>query len=1334
MPDHDFEHLSDKNFERMATALCAEHIARGLRIYGSGTDGGREATFEGKMNYPAGGQVWDGYLVVQCKQKQARATPKEEAAWAIGQLNSEMERYRTAKRKRRIPDYFLFITNAHLSAQQETGGKDKFIERLDYWKQELGMQAADVWDRDKLNNLVDITPKVAQRFGLLHSGNLIHYVAQAFLSQQAGVETTLAVFLQEELRADQYVSLAQTDDRPPLARVFMDLRARSAANPAQDFLVVAEVQRATDQPLHPSLLKEEREAMQEAIRAGLDEEPDDEEAAGEVDEQERRLIQEINDSLPEDPFSPARYVLVGGPGQGKSTLGQQLAQRHRAALLKADATKTLELETSRMLQLLEAAASEAGTGLPTYPRWPFRIALEDFASALTANQVESVLEYMAFLVRKRTKRPFSAHEAELLLSHAPLLVVFDGLDEVPAVSNRAQVLAAVRRFLFEARDKDADLLVVATTRPQGYEAEFAEFGFTELTLQLLSQKEALAYARKLLEVKYAADSSRRERLMERMQAAAREPAIWRLMMSPLQITIMVALVDVVGILPRERYLLFERYYEIIYEREQERGLTLSQVLSDYRTTIEILHDRIGLLLQVEAESQGKTESRLSGERLQGLVQAYLIQEEYRGEELTRLTSTFMEIALHRLVFIVPAEDERYGFEVRSLQEFSAARALMREDYTIVKERLRVIAPVPYWRNTLLFAIGQAFARQHTQHQDLIMQLCRELDDADDTVLARTRAGSRLALDMLEEGIVTLQPKYRNQVLILVLQLLRLAHVSTAERLVQVYTAQERERYKREVQAVMGSSEFEEVIGLFVVLVKLAHHEEEVWAEPLLQQHWPVAMAQQQVLLEIPLSYKSGPWFQGVLTRVASASSLEWVIDNLRRVGGEVDWIHEASRLRFNREQKVYLAGENPQFYFTAIWEPVEPAWLDSLPLQQLGHHDWLPFTLGQAFMRNPSPETLAETLEALVHAGGWAPGQDYEALPWQLHSLLTDAQSTEELLLHAQRARRGELGTAQDWQAAETRWQAKHLTVEDLACFADSEWPYSEKIARCGFLPAGAFGLDNIKNKENASARTLLKAFSTAASRYRLNLAVAFFFVVGGRYNTAQPLTLPLDALVELVLATPWHVFGLTMLSLLDTDLDWVGEVKTLDLIGSRISVLGNREHRNSLVGSELMPNAVAQLVPLVGTKHIREGILRWLATLAVAGAEIPVPDVDPARLSAEGQVALATLNLFGRAPLLSATRLTQLVEGLWNHAHPRTTIAEIRRVLRQVCERTNRPLTGVAGEVLDNLYAGTLVDARLKLDILNCFMAQLQHRTSSLADPTCRMKLATDWLFAVRK
>jgi hypothetical protein len=1341
MADHTFEELDSKKFEQLANALGAEYIARGLRIFGSGTDGGREATYEGKMKYPDG-EPWDGYLVVQCKQKEERGkSPKEEADWAIAQLDAEMSKYKTAKKERRRPEYFLFVTNARLSAQLDTGGKDRFVTRLKHWASELNIKGADVWDRDKLNNLLDVTPKIVQRFGLVTGGDMIGHIARTVFAQQEGIETTLSLFLQEELRADQFVNLAQAghsnDERTSLARVFVDLRATSQERPRKSFLVVDTIQEASDRAINPALMEQEAdESRRRAASLGDSLVSNSQREITFQDSAKRIAAQREGTALfaARQPkwLDPTRFVIVGGPGQGKSTLAQQLAQRHRAALLKARAPRTLEQETKRILRTVEDATNESGIGLPKHPRWPFRVVLEQFADALAKGKVESVLEYIASQIQRRTKRHFEARDAEELLSTTAWFVAFDGLDEVPAVSNRSEVLDAVRRFLLEARDKDADLLVIATTRPQGYEDDFAQSNFNHINLRTLSRDEALNYARKFVEAKYEGDIDRQERIIERLDAAARDESIARLMQTPLQVTIMAALVDLVGNPPRERYLLFQRYYEIIYQREQERGLTLSDVLARYRAGIEILHDRIGLLLQLEAESKGKAESQLSQERLERLVRDYLITEEFTGEALERTKANFMAVALSRLVFIVPLQDERYGFEVRSLQEFSAARALMRGSYVSVKERLRAIAPVPYWRNTMLFAIGRAFAEQDEPQCDMVMQLCNELNDNEQqTVLTRTLAGSRLALDILEDGIVAWRPRYRRQFMEAALQLLRLPHEGTALRLAGCYTEVDEQRYEKAVQITVASSGTVVPIGLFIMLGALAGRDDEnPWAQELLVRHWPKSLKDETLLLEQMRSLlPKSEWADAVITRVAGANDLDW-LDTYLGSPNDPQWIQDIHELRRSKKKKVFLAGDQKLISYDVNFAHIQEDVLDRIVEARPIHYEWLPFTLGRKFMANPSPESLADTLETLVDTNNWKPGRGYSGLPWQLASLLSDTESSEELLRHAQRARKGELGTSQDWLTAERRWTNRPFTIIDLTAFTDVEWPYKAKIADHGIIPSGAFTVSHEIDKGNFAALCLLDAVNAMpSSQYRPYVIMALLFLLTSKDNNSNPLILSLDTILDLVEGTTWHVQAIGLVKILDPGLDWVEEVKTLNIIGERISILGYEED-SSLLEENKTEDIVGQLMPLLvkKDKSVREGLLRFAAALATVQVDVPVPAIELESLTPEGRVAIVTLNLLAKKALMDTDTLTQQVIQLWSHLHPQTGIAEILLVLGRLLDRPRLPEHAI--DLFDNLYDSPVGgDHATRVGIIGSFMSQLQYRTSGLDNPARKKQFATGWL-----
>ena len=92
----------------MIQALACKVIGPGIVIFGDGPDGGREATFDGKLSdFPTTGSAWDGYLIVQAKFRQRPLEKtKENSEWALEQLKKEMDAFskKGSKRKKSLED------------------------------------------------------------------------------------------------------------------------------------------------------------------------------------------------------------------------------------------------------------------------------------------------------------------------------------------------------------------------------------------------------------------------------------------------------------------------------------------------------------------------------------------------------------------------------------------------------------------------------------------------------------------------------------------------------------------------------------------------------------------------------------------------------------------------------------------------------------------------------------------------------------------------------------------------------------------------------------------------------------------------------------------------------------------------------------------------------------------------------------------------------------------------------------------------------------------------------------------------------------------------------
>ena len=110
----------------------------------------------------------------------------------------------------------------------------------------------------------------------------------------------------------------------------------------------------------------------------------------------------------------------------------------------------------------------------------------------------SLLAYILERIKKRTNQTISISDFRRWLGAFPWLLILDGLDEVPASSNRQEVLNSILEFWVDAAETGADVLVLATTRPQGYTDDFSPSQYSHNWLVPLSVERATHYANRLV--------------------------------------------------------------------------------------------------------------------------------------------------------------------------------------------------------------------------------------------------------------------------------------------------------------------------------------------------------------------------------------------------------------------------------------------------------------------------------------------------------------------------------------------------------------------------------------------------------------------------------------------------------------------------------------------------------------------------------------------------------------------------------------------------------------------------------------------------------------------
>lgn len=722
-----------QQFERLVQALALAELGNGVRVFGSGPDGQREATFRGPVNFPkGGGNTWSGYGVIQAKHLERPSSTT--AGWKnfLSHVEDELKRWQLKYNSGKLsldrrPQYLLFATNATLTGTENSGGIDQFDKLLQRYKKSLALKGWFAWDYTQISTLLDTHRDIRSRYlEQIITGDFLAKLESLVGPEPANAASFLAAQASKDLISKQWVRIGDSGydagEKLSLSAIGIDL------------------------PISMDSTTTANASRRHARRMGA-----------------ATAIMDVGDrSFRPVDGGPQGVVLVGGPGQGKSTLSQLIAHSYRVRFLGDSSSYTSTPKASIALGAIEARLQEAGFPSPMRRRFPVSVALADFGAYLSdPSNRHGLLGYLSEKLSS-SEAAITPRQFMSWLEVWPVCLILDGLDEVPSSSARVRVIDAISDFLHDAGNVSGDVFVVATTRPQGYRGEFDDIiDMTELHLVPLSEGDALDYAQLIIKARGEEDPEMQERVLTRMVDAIHSRLTRHLMTSPLQVTIMTALSERAVDLPTTRYELFDDYYSTIYARELSKPGG-SAGLKKFRSHVDYLHQRAGVLLHAQSESAQGSDAILPDKALRKLLTKRLLLAGFAPEESRETVGELLLLAKDRLVLLVSPRGREWGFEVRSIQEFMAARALTEGTDEQVLERLGAVAKLSHWRNVWLLAAGRIFqSREHLV--DALVTLVAKLD-LSEPLASLTMPGASLSLDLYNDELASDFPAIRLRLL------------------------------------------------------------------------------------------------------------------------------------------------------------------------------------------------------------------------------------------------------------------------------------------------------------------------------------------------------------------------------------------------------------------------------------------------------------------------------------------------------------------------------------------------------------------------------------------
>jgi hypothetical protein len=389
-----YENLGEHEFQKLCHAVITSKYDK-VTCYPVGQkDGGRDIKREA-----------DGVPVIY-QVKWSKDAVRNPLGWlekAVAGESAKIKQLLQAGAKR-----YVLMTSVAGTAAAATGGRgygagtmDKLDTKLGEYKTEFGLDSMECWWRDDLDAMVAALPgSTLFRFSKMLAGvEAMRFLLEA--DQEERKSSKLARLVRKAVGAqwtqDVKVKFKQAElDNDDLEDLFVDVKAH-----------------ATKELQGPSPLQFTRPTGRGAVEY---------------------LVS-----------SDAPFTLVRGePGQGKSTLGQYLSQVYRFEFIRQHepGAKQPAIKAPRSRVPLRIELRDYGTWLEGFD--PFDESTTVAKSTPKPRRSGSVENFLvAFLASLTASGDVDGALVDDLLDRFPVLIVFDGLDEVAQRNTRQRVVTEI---------------------------------------------------------------------------------------------------------------------------------------------------------------------------------------------------------------------------------------------------------------------------------------------------------------------------------------------------------------------------------------------------------------------------------------------------------------------------------------------------------------------------------------------------------------------------------------------------------------------------------------------------------------------------------------------------------------------------------------------------------------------------------------------------------------------------------------------------------------------------------------------------------------------------